>query len=76
MKTPKFTKFLSLSLSKGRREKELPGIYSPANVLKVINHCLRHFMGHNEKDERFGHILNRTGWEVFTAQTACRRESH
>jgi len=48
--------------------KELPGIYSPDDVLKIVDHCLRHFMEHNEKGERFGHILNRTGWEAFTDQ--------
>ncbi|MDM8522423.1 hypothetical protein QUF80_03545 [Desulfococcaceae bacterium HSG8] len=41
--------------------KKLPGIHSPDDVLKIVDHCLRHFMENNEKGERFAPILNRTG---------------
>ncbi|MDM8524148.1 4Fe-4S binding protein [Desulfococcaceae bacterium HSG8] len=42
--------------------KELPGIYPADKVLELIDHSLHHFMKHNEKGERFGDILNRTGF--------------
>ncbi len=48
--------------------KELPGIYSPDDVLKIVDHCLRHFTEYNEKGERFGQILNRTGCEVLSTE--------
>ncbi|OQY56442.1 MAG: sulfite reductase [Desulfobacteraceae bacterium 4572_88] len=45
--------------------KELPGIYPADAVLEIADHCVRHFMEHNEKGERFGEILNRTGLDTF-----------
>jgi dissimilatory sulfite reductase (desulfoviridin) alpha/beta subunit len=41
--------------------KELEGVYSRAEVLKVVEQCLHHYFEHNKEGERFGEILNRIG---------------
>lgn len=43
--------------------RELQGIYTRDQVLKILEQCLQHFMEHNLAGERFGEILNRTGLE-------------
>jgi anaerobic sulfite reductase subunit C len=48
----------------GRRPqlaKELKGIYSKSDLLRLVDACLDHFTTENRKGERFGEILNRTG---------------
>jgi anaerobic sulfite reductase subunit C len=40
---------------------ELPGIYSAKEVPRLVARLLDHYKKHNEKGERFGEILNRTG---------------
>lgn len=41
--------------------RELEGIFSPEETLKIIDMCLEHFKAHNQAGERFGEILQRTG---------------
>ena len=43
--------------------RELGGIYSPDEALKMIERCINHYMQHNRAGERLGEILNRTGTE-------------
>lgn len=50
--------------------KELPGIYSQNEVLGIVDRSLNHFMEYNEKGERFGEILNRTGVEAIIPKTS------
>ncbi len=46
--------------------KELPGIHTSAEVLEIVDRCIRYFMDNNIKGERFGVILKRTGWESMS----------
>ncbi|MGO9019474.1 MAG: 4Fe-4S binding protein [Syntrophobacteraceae bacterium] len=43
--------------------KELEGIYSKEKVLVIIERCLNIYFTHNIGGERFGAILNRTGYD-------------
>ncbi len=53
----------------GRRPQlgyELEGIFSPDEVMEIIRLSAEHFMAHNTKGERFGEIVNRTGFEFLS----------
>jgi anaerobic sulfite reductase subunit C len=41
--------------------KEIQGIFSLDETLKILDMCLEHFIEHNQAGERFGDILQRTG---------------
>lgn len=45
--------------------RDLGKIYSPDEALKMVERCIEHYMTHNQKGERFGEILNRTGLAEF-----------
>ncbi|MGV1101068.1 4Fe-4S dicluster domain-containing protein [Thiovibrio sp. JS02] len=49
--------------------RELAGIFSPAETLAVVAQCLLHFKAENQKGERFGEILNRTGLAFLAPHT-------
>lgn len=40
---------------------ELPGIFSPREVVDIVNRCLDHYQAHCREGERFGEIIERTG---------------
>ncbi len=50
-----------------RLARELEGIYSKEEALKLVERCLDHHMKHNTHGERFGEILERTGIEFLGA---------
>jgi len=41
--------------------RELSGIFRPAETVAIVERCLEHFKAENQKGERFGELLNRTG---------------
>jgi dissimilatory sulfite reductase (desulfoviridin) alpha/beta subunit len=43
---------------------ELAGIYKPDNLMMVVDNCLDYYQKECMKGERFGEILERTGWKV------------
>ncbi|HIJ80001.1 MAG: 4Fe-4S binding protein [Desulfobulbaceae bacterium] len=45
--------------------RELNTIFSPDETMTIVEKCLAHFMAHNEKGERFGELLNRTGYDFL-----------
>lgn len=45
-----------------RLAKEIPNIYAPAAAADILDQCLDHYQAHCLKGERFGEILERTGW--------------
>ncbi len=47
---------------------EILGIHTKNEVVQVIKKCLEHFKQHNRNGERFGEILNRTGFEFLNEQ--------
>lgn len=53
-----------------RLARELGGIYSKEEALKLVERCLDHYFKHNRHGERFGEILERTGIEFLSAQDA------
>jgi anaerobic sulfite reductase subunit C len=62
----------------GRRPqlaRELEGIYSREEALRVVDRCLDHYLTHCVTGERFGEILNRTGVEGLDS-TASPYERH
>ena len=44
-----------------RLARELPGIHSAQETLRLVDRCLDHFQRHCRQGERFGEILDRTG---------------
>lgn len=49
----------------GRRPRlaeELPGIHSPQEACAILDRCLAHYRRHCRKGERFGVVLERSGW--------------
>jgi anaerobic sulfite reductase subunit C len=44
---------------------ELDGIFSPEQVLSIVEQCIDHYLSENRDGERFGEILNRTGLGFF-----------
>ena len=40
--------------------RELPGIYSLAEIVPLVDRCLDHFMDHYQPGQRFGDICNQT----------------
>ncbi len=53
--------------------KELEGIYSKSELLRIVDACLDHFTKENRKGERFGEILNRTGMEFLPLHPVGKR---
>ncbi len=45
--------------------RELKGIYSRKDMMKIIDKCLEHYVRNCLEGERFGEILNRTGVEFL-----------
>jgi len=43
----------------------LPGIYSEAEVLKIVDGCLDYYQDHCAEGERFGEVLEKQGLEDF-----------
>jgi dissimilatory sulfite reductase (desulfoviridin) alpha/beta subunit len=50
---------------------ELSGIFSTETTLAIIDTCLTHFKTENKQGERFGEVLNRTGF-AFLAPYALK----
>ena len=48
---------------------ELSGIFSPETTLAIIETCLTHFKTENMQGERFGEVLNRTGFGFLAPYT-------
>lgn len=46
-----------------RLAREMPGIYNAREVLDFLHRCLEITFAHNRRGERFGEVLDRTGWE-------------
>lgn len=46
-----------------RLGQELPGIFTTEEALKTVKQCAAHFLKHNRAGERFGEILERTGYD-------------
>jgi anaerobic sulfite reductase subunit C len=46
--------------------RELPGIFSPKNMLLILMAALDFYLQHNIHGERFGEILRRTGPDILT----------
>jgi dissimilatory sulfite reductase (desulfoviridin) alpha/beta subunit len=44
---------------------ELPGIHSLEEIPGVLDQCLDHYQSHCQKGERFGEILEQTGWDTI-----------
>lgn len=44
---------------------EIPGIRSASEVLSALERCLEHYKQHNRNGERFGEVLNRTGYDFL-----------
>jgi anaerobic sulfite reductase subunit C len=42
--------------------RQVGGVHSAAEILGLVEKCLSHFKAHNQRGERFGDILNRTGY--------------
>ncbi|MDA8164510.1 MAG: 4Fe-4S binding protein [Desulfobacteraceae bacterium] len=42
--------------------RELPGIFTAEEALETVKRCAAHFLAHNREGERFGEILQRTGY--------------
>lgn len=51
--------------------KELEGIHSKNEVLRLVEECLQHHLNHNVCGERFGEIINRTGTH-FLCTRLCK----
>ena len=51
--------------------KELEGIHSKEEVLAIVERCLDVYFAHNIAGERFGAILNRIGYDLFSS-VICR----
>ncbi len=55
--------------------RQLNGVFSEAQILGLVAQCLNHYKAHNQRGERFGEILNRTGYtfleETPAGQSAC-----
>lgn len=51
--------------------KEIEGIHSKNEVLRLVEECLQHYLNHNVHGERFGEIVNRTGTD-FLCLSLCR----
>ncbi len=61
----------------GRRPqlaRELEGIYSKEETLRVVDRCLDYYLEHSVAGERFGEILNRTGSELNAFSAKLRTE--
>jgi anaerobic sulfite reductase subunit C len=54
--------------------KELEGIHSKDEVLRLVEECLQHYLNHNVRGERFGEIVNRTGTD-FVGLSLSREEN-
>jgi len=54
--------------------KELEGIHTKDEVLRVVEECLQHYLNHNMHGERFGEIINRTGTH-FLCEKLCGERS-
>ena len=52
---------------------ELSGIFSAEATLTIIDTCLAHFKAENRQGERFGEVLNRTGF-AFLAPYALKSD--
>lgn len=44
---------------------ELDGLYPPENVIKVLGECIQHYKSQCTKGERFGDVLNKTGYDFL-----------
>ncbi|MFZ5865469.1 MAG: 4Fe-4S binding protein [Thermodesulfobacteriota bacterium] len=44
---------------------EIPGIRSASEVLSALERCLEHYKQYNRNGERFGEVLNRTGYDFL-----------
>ncbi len=49
--------------------RELSGIFSAETTLAIIETCLTHFKAENKEGERFGEVLNRTGFDFLAPYT-------
>jgi len=49
--------------------RELSGIFSADTTLAIIEACLTHFKAENRQGERFGELLNRTGFGFLSPYT-------
>jgi dissimilatory sulfite reductase (desulfoviridin) alpha/beta subunit len=54
--------------------KELEGIHSKDEVLRLVEECLQHYLNNNVCGERFGEIVNRTGTD-FVGLSLSREEN-
>jgi dissimilatory sulfite reductase (desulfoviridin) alpha/beta subunit len=52
-----------------RLGRELSGIFSAETTLAIIETCLTHFKTENKQGERFGELLNRTGFGFLAPYT-------
>jgi dissimilatory sulfite reductase (desulfoviridin) alpha/beta subunit len=52
-----------------RLGRELSGIFSAETTLAIIETCLAHFKTENKQGERFGELLNRTGFGFLAPYT-------
>jgi anaerobic sulfite reductase subunit C len=43
--------------------RELPGIHPVVEIAPLVDRCLDHFLNHYQAGERFGDMLNRTGFQ-------------
>jgi anaerobic sulfite reductase subunit C len=57
-----------------RLARELKGIYSEEEALRVVDICLDHYVTHNRTGERFGEILERTEEEFLARVGSVERE--
>ena len=53
---------------------ELDSIFSSNQAMEVIKKCLEHFMAHNQRGERFGELLNRTGYDFLHPDPKLKEE--
>jgi dissimilatory sulfite reductase (desulfoviridin) alpha/beta subunit len=56
--------------------RELNTIFTPDEAMAIIEKCLDHFMAHNEQGERFGELLNRTGYDFLKPQAMVKKEKY
>lgn len=49
--------------------REISGIFSAQTTLEIVEACLNHFKTENKQGERFGALLNRTGFEFLSPYT-------
>ena len=57
-----------------RLGKELPDIYEPEDAVKMADTCLDHYQKNCKEGERFGEVLDQTGWDWITEERKCEKE--